>query len=93
VQDGLESGRAVQVLLRPEALWIAPLDPGLLPATVVERRFAGASALYLVRTDAGTLLEVSGPARAASPGDRVGLAPSRRREGGIHLFPEEQRSR
>jgi ABC-type Fe3+/spermidine/putrescine transport system ATPase subunit len=89
----LEPGSAVQVLLRPEALWLARPDPSLLAATVVERRFAGASALYVLRTDAGTLLEVSGPVMAATAGDRVGLAPSRRSGGGIHLFPDEQKSR
>jgi putative spermidine/putrescine transport system ATP-binding protein len=80
-------GAAIQILLRPEALWLAPLHPGVLAATVLERRFAGASALYLVRTEAGTLLEVGGPGAAATAGDRVGLAPSRRSGGGIHLFP------
>ncbi len=89
VQSALEVGRAVQVLLRPEAVWLTRPDPGLLAATVLERRFAGANSLYLLRTDAGTLLEVSGPGTGARPGDRVGLAPSRRSGGGIHLFPAE----
>jgi putative spermidine/putrescine transport system ATP-binding protein len=87
LRSTFEPGDAVQVLLRPEALWLARPDAGLLAATVVERRFMGATALYLVRTDAGTLLDVEAPGWAASPGDRVGLAPSRRSGGGIHLFP------
>ena len=87
VQAGLAPGIPVQVLLRPEALWLAPPEPGLLSATVAERRFVGPHALYLVRTDHGSLLEVTGPGAAAQTGDRVGLAPSRRSGGGIHLFP------
>jgi hypothetical protein len=35
----------------------------------------------------GAALEVSGPRHAASVGDRVGVLPSRRAGGGIHLFP------
>jgi len=31
-------GAAIQILLRPEALWLAPLHPGALAATVLERR-------------------------------------------------------
>jgi ABC-type Fe3+/spermidine/putrescine transport system ATPase subunit len=76
----------VEILLRPEALWLAPADAGGLAATVVERRFAGANALYLVRSETGTVLEVSGPSGAATAGDRVSLVPSRRSGGGIHLF-------
>jgi ABC-type Fe3+/spermidine/putrescine transport system ATPase subunit len=88
VQNGGVPGSTVQVLLRPEALWLAPVEPGLLPATVVERRFVGPHALYLLRTDQGSLLEVTGPGALAGPGDRVGLAPSRRSGGGIHLFSD-----
>ncbi|HET8623011.1 MAG TPA: TOBE domain-containing protein, partial [Gemmatimonadales bacterium] len=88
VQDRIAPGADVQVLLRPEALWLAPPEPGLLAATVLERRFAGPNALYLVRTNRGAVIEVSGPRHAARHGDRVGLAPSRRSGGGIHLFPD-----
>ncbi len=91
--ESLEPGSSVQVLLRPEALWITRPEPGLLAATVEERRFAGATALYLLRTDAGTLLEVTGSGSAARPGDRVGLAPTRRSGGGIHLFAGAKESR
>ena len=90
VQGNFAPGAPVQVLLRPESLWIARSEPGLLGGTVVERRFIGAGAMYLVRTDGGTLLDVSSPGRAAVPGDRIGLAPSRRSGGGIHLFAGEQ---
>ncbi len=91
VQRGLVPGQRVTVFVRPEALWIARPEPGSLGAIVKERRFAGATSLFLVETDLGTVLEVSGAARAASVGERVGLVPSRRASGasGIHLFPVE----
>jgi hypothetical protein len=39
-----------------------------------------------VVTDGGARLEVTGPPRSVRPGDRVGIMPSRRAGGGIHLF-------
>jgi len=89
VQKGLVPGQPVRVLLRPEALWMAQPQPGTLGAVVEARRFAGATSLFLVRTDGGTLLEVSGAGRPVAVGHRVGLVPSRRAGGGIHLFPVE----
>jgi ABC-type Fe3+/spermidine/putrescine transport system ATPase subunit len=89
VQRGLSVGQRVRVLLRPEAVWMARPEPGTLGATVEARRFTGATSLFLVRTDRGTPLEVSGPSRQIAIGDRVGLVPSRRAGGGIHLFPLE----
>ena len=90
-QRGLAPGQRVRVLVRPEALWMARPEPGSLGAIVRERRFAGATSLFLVETDLGTVLEVSGAARAAAVGERVGLVPSRRAgaASGIHLFPVE----
>jgi ABC-type Fe3+/spermidine/putrescine transport system ATPase subunit len=89
VQGGLVPGQRVRVLVRPEALWLAQPEPGTLGAVVETRRFAGATSLFLVRTDGGTLLEVSGAGRPVAIGHRVGLVPSRRAGGGIHLFPWE----
>jgi ABC-type Fe3+/spermidine/putrescine transport system ATPase subunit len=89
VQGELAPGHRVRVLLRPEALWMAQPEPGSLGAVVEARRFAGATSLFLVRTDRGTLLEVSGAGRPITVGQRVGLVPSRRAGGGIHLFPWE----
>jgi len=86
VQRDLAAGDAVLVLVRPEALWMARPDPGALGATVLERRFAGATSLFLVRTDAGSVIEVAGAGRAVAVGERVGLVPSRRAGGGLHLF-------
>jgi hypothetical protein len=64
-------------------------EPGALAAVVEARRFAGATSLFVVRTDRGATLEVSGPSRQIAVGERVGLVPSRRAGGGIHLFPLE----
>jgi ABC-type Fe3+/spermidine/putrescine transport system ATPase subunit len=75
------------MLVRPEALRILAPTPGALMGTVAERRFTGSASLYTVVTDGGTSLEVSGPPRSVKAGDRVGVMPSRRAGGGIHLFP------
>ena len=77
-----------RMLVRPEALRLTPSAPGAVNGTVILRRFIGSSSLFTVRTDGGATLEVSGPPRSATPGDRVGIMPSRRAGGGIHLFDE-----
>jgi ABC-type Fe3+/spermidine/putrescine transport system ATPase subunit len=78
---------AALMLVRPEALRLSAATPGALIATVAERRFTGSASLYTVVTEGGAVLEVSGPPRSVKPGDRVGVMPSRRAGGGIHLFP------
>jgi hypothetical protein len=75
------------MLVRPEALRLSAATPGALMGTVAERRFTGSASLYTVMTDGGAVLEVSGPPRSVKPGDRIGIMPSRRAGGGIHLFP------
>jgi ABC-type Fe3+/spermidine/putrescine transport system ATPase subunit len=87
VQQGVEAGDPVLVLIRPEAVWMTRPEPGALAGSVVERRFAGATSLFLVRTDAGATVEVAATSRSFAAGERVGLLPSRRAGGGIHLFP------
>ena len=89
VSPGVTRGPALMVV-RPEALRLLAPTAGALPGSVVERRFTGSASLYAVRTDGGTTLEVSGPPRAVAIGDRVGIMPSRRAGGGIHLFPRHQ---
>ena len=74
------------MIVRPEALRLATPAPGAILGRITDRRFAGVSSLYTVVTDGGATLEVTGPPRSASPGDRVGIMPSRRSGGGIHLF-------
>jgi ABC-type Fe3+/spermidine/putrescine transport system ATPase subunit len=88
--DGLTEvpppGPALMVL-RPEALRILAPAPGAILGRVTERRFTGSASLFTILTDGGSSLEVSGPPRSVKAGDRVGIMPSRRAGGGIHLFP------
>ncbi len=86
----LPAGPAL-LLVRPEALRLTPPDPLAVPATIVSRRFVGPSAVYAARTDGGAVLEVIAPPQAVPAGARVGLMPSRRAGGGIHLFPLDGR--
>ncbi len=81
-------GRAL-MLVRPEALRLTLPEPGAVPATITARRFVGPSAIFTARTDNGAVLDVVAPPRAVPAGARVGLMPSRRVGGGIHLFPPE----
>ena len=83
-------GRAL-MLVRPEALRITQPEPGTVPATVTGRRFVGPSAIFTARTDGGAVLEVVAPPQAVPTGARVGLMPSRRVGGGMHLFPSDGR--
>ncbi|HEY3012090.1 MAG TPA: ABC transporter ATP-binding protein [Gemmatimonadales bacterium] len=89
VMDGVPPnplrGPALMVV-RPEALRLVAPSPGALGGTVTERRFTGSASLFTVLTDGGSSLEVSGPPRSVATGERVGIMPSRRAGGGIHLF-------
>ncbi|HEY7634036.1 MAG TPA: ABC transporter ATP-binding protein [Gemmatimonadales bacterium] len=77
------------MLVRPEALRLTPPAAGALSATVRERRFVGPSALYTVVVEgSGAAIEVVAPHQAVRIGEQVGVMPSRRAGGGIHLFPE-----
>jgi ABC-type Fe3+/spermidine/putrescine transport system ATPase subunit len=80
------AGPALMVI-RPEALRLMSPAPGTLVGTVTERRFVGATSLFTILTEGGASLEVSGPPRSVGAGERVGVMPSRRAGGGIHLFP------
>jgi ABC-type Fe3+/spermidine/putrescine transport system ATPase subunit len=82
---GALSGPALMVV-RPEALRLLQPGPGALGGVVTARRFTGPASLFTVRTDGGSTLEVSGPPRSVASGDRVGIMPSRRAGGGMHLF-------
>jgi ABC-type Fe3+/spermidine/putrescine transport system ATPase subunit len=89
-EGAVPPGEALMVV-RPEALRLMAPAPGAVAGTVAERRFTGAASLFTVATDGGARLEVTGPPRSVRPGDRVGIMPSRRSGGGIHLFPSGDR--
>jgi ABC-type Fe3+/spermidine/putrescine transport system ATPase subunit len=74
------------MVVRPEALRLMTPTPGALMGTVTARRFTGSTSLFTVITDGGASLEVTGPPRSVGAGERVGIMPSRRAGGGIHLF-------
>jgi putative spermidine/putrescine transport system ATP-binding protein len=76
-----------RMVVRPEALRLMAPAQGALAGTVTARRFTGSSSLFTILTDGGASVEVTGPPRSVSAGERVGIMPSRRAGGGIHLFP------
>jgi ABC-type Fe3+/spermidine/putrescine transport system ATPase subunit len=75
------------MIVRPEALRLIAPEPRAVSGIVSERRFTGAASLFTVVTQGGARLEVTGPPGSVARGDRVGIMPSRRSGGGIHLFP------
>jgi hypothetical protein len=80
-------GTAV-LLARPEALRLGD-DPQAIVGTVTGRRFTGPSSFFTVKTGSGATLEVVAPPAAVLAGQQVGILPSRRAAGGLHLFPAE----
>jgi ABC-type Fe3+/spermidine/putrescine transport system ATPase subunit len=90
-QPQMAPGPALMVV-RPEALRLAPPGPGAVSATIRERRFVGPSALYTVVPDGvGGAIEVVAPQHAVRIGEHIGVMPSRRTGGGIHLFLDQSR--
>jgi ABC-type Fe3+/spermidine/putrescine transport system ATPase subunit len=86
------TGARVRLLVRPEALRIAPPGQGGIPVTVTDRRFAGASTFYRVVTAAGTPIEAAGAPDAARIGDPAMLLPvsdPADRDRLICCFPDE----
>jgi|CXWL01.1.fsa_nt_gi putative spermidine/putrescine transport system ATP-binding protein len=72
--------RAVDLVLRPESLELAPAASALtLPATVLEARFLGTGTLLVVQlagaAGAGTLEVLAAPDVAAAVGDQVYVQP------------------
>lgn len=84
----------VRLLVRPEALRFATTGEEGLSGTVSDRRFAGATAFYVVTTGAGQVVELSAAPDAAAVGDQARLVPVREpADAGalIHCFPPEER--
>jgi putative spermidine/putrescine transport system ATP-binding protein len=81
---------AAVLLARPEALRLGD-DPQAIMGTVTGRRFTGPSSFFTVLTASGATLEVVAPPAAVRAGERVGILPSRRAAGGLHLFPAGER--
>jgi iron(III) transport system ATP-binding protein len=85
----LAEGSEGDLVVRPEALeFTARPRADALEGEVVERRYAGRSAYFLVQTDAAGELEILAPPHAAREGDRVLVVPS---PGGPvpRVFPRE----
>jgi len=72
------------MMVRPEAIRLVEPSRGVTDATVGARRFLGATALFVVETDHGTVLEVTADPHAVRTGDRVGLSFTGI---GVHVFP------
>ena len=70
--------------MRPERLRFD--RSGVVPATVRERRYVGASAYFLVDSEDGTRIEVLAEPEAAKVGDTVRVTAER-----VLTFPEESR--
>jgi ABC-type Fe3+/spermidine/putrescine transport system ATPase subunit len=74
---GLVEGSDADLVIRPESLAFAPASTALaLEGTVVERRYAGRVAYFLVATASAGELEVLASPDAARVGDRVHVVPA-----------------
>jgi ABC-type Fe3+/spermidine/putrescine transport system ATPase subunit len=76
------------LLVRPEALRFGD-DPQAIAGRVASRRFTGPASYFGITTASGGTLEVMAPPAAVVLGERVGILPSRRAAGGLHLFPSD----
>jgi iron(III) transport system ATP-binding protein len=71
-----QPGARVRLLVRPEALRFAPPGATGIPATVIDRRFAGSGTYYTVRTRSATVVEVNAEPDAAVVGAEAALVPA-----------------
>ena len=74
----ISTGRAMKVVLRPDALdLVAPDSNGAWVGDVVTRRFAGGNAVYRVRLGSNVTMEVESTKMDVREGDRIGVVISR----------------
>ena len=88
--ERIESGSPVDVLVRPEALAFSERDTPLgLNGEVIERRYAGRIAYFVVRLYGAGEVEVVADARAAQVGQKVTVFPA---PGGAppRVYPREK---
>ena len=64
-------------------------DPQAIAGRVTYPTIHRTLVLFTVVTDGGATIEVVAPPAAVQPGERVGIMPSRRAGGGLHLFPAD----
>jgi len=88
LRECTEAGPAT-LYVRPEAARLVGPVADVPSGRVTAVRFAGPTALVSVLLQNGHLLEVAAPPGSVHIGEAVGVAPSRRSQGGIHLFPPE----
>jgi len=72
-----------------EALRLVGPGDGVPTGRVTVVRFAGPTSLASVQLTTGDVLEAAAPPGSVAEGDLVGVAPSRRGQGGLHLFPPD----
>ncbi len=90
-ETGQEVDGPATLYARPEALRFATGVDGAAAGVITSQRFAGASSLFGVQLALGNEVEVAAPLGSAQVGESVGVLPSRRGQGGMHLFPPEAR--
>jgi ABC-type Fe3+/spermidine/putrescine transport system ATPase subunit len=75
--ERIAAGAPVDVIVRPEGVAFSdPKAPLAIGGEIVERRYAGQTAFFLVRLHGAGEVEVLAPSRAARVGQQVGVIPA-----------------
>ncbi|MEJ2341795.1 MAG: ABC transporter ATP-binding protein [Gemmatimonadales bacterium] len=87
---GLEPGQAVQVVVRPEDLEIAPggSHPSELVGVVSGRMFRGAWIAYRVKLTDGAMVEVEADRRSEARSGQIAVRP--RSHARVHVYPSAE---